>query len=151
MAAVAAGAHAGVLFAGARPAIPAKTTSRAPRSAARGTTRSGRIATTYPDRTRRKSAPEVRLSGLSRDVQQDSSRAHRDHERRPTEGDERQGNAGDRQDADDGADVDQGLADDPGSDPRRQQGAEAIGRLEGGAHAEDGEGDEQADHQQGAD
>src|SRR5260370_34133398 len=101
-AAVAAGAQAGELRAGASPATPENTTSSTPRRAAKGRTRGVRIATTYPHRTVGKAAPEPLLTGLSGDVQQDPGGAHRDHERRPTGRDERQRDARHRADTDHG-------------------------------------------------
>src|SRR5947209_3731396 len=150
-AAVAAGAHAGTLWAGAVPATPAKTRSAEATRAAAGTTRRRRIATTYPHRTAWLLAPELGLPGLSGDVQQDPSRPHGDHQGRATKGHERQGDAGDGKDADHGADVDERLTDHPRRDAGSQQGAEAVGGLQGRAHAENGEGGEKTDHQQRAD
>src|SRR5205807_2415817 len=90
------------------------------------------------------------LTALTAHVQEDPSCRHGDHQRRAAKGDERQGHAGDRKDADDGADVDESLADDPRRDAGRQEGTETVGRLEGGAHPEDGEGGEEGDDEQGA-
>ena len=55
------------------------------------------------------------------------------------------------QQADDRADVDRGLPDDPHGDPGREQHAEPVGRARRGAHAEHGERDEQREHRAAAD
>src|SRR5205085_7802042 len=90
-AAVAAGAHVGAPWAGAVPATPAKTRRAEDARAATGTTRRRRIATTYPHGTGWIPAPQLRLAGLSGDVQQDPSGPHGDHQGRTAKGDERQG------------------------------------------------------------
>ena len=62
-----------------------------------------------------------------------------------------QRHAGDRQGAGDGADVDDGLADDPAGDPGGQQGTEPVGGPQRRPHAEHGQGAEEDQHQGAAD
>ena len=66
---------------------------------------------------------------------ENSHRKHRDHQRRATRGNHRQGDPGDRQQADDVADVDQCLRDHPDGDRRGDQTDIQIARAAGDPQA----------------
>ena len=99
-------------------------------------------------RRRSERSTSARLSG---DVQEQSDAGHGDHERRAAERDERQRHTGDGQHADHGADVHEGLDQDPRRDAGGEEHAVVVGGPQRGADAGHAERHEQGDHQDGAD
>ena len=95
----------------------------------------------------RRAVPE-RLAG---DVGQDARAEHRDHERRTTGRQERQRDARHRQQADDRAEVDRGLTDDPRGHTGGEQHPEPVGRAARDAEADQPEPGEQREHEQAPD
>src|SRR4051812_164289 len=91
------------------------------------------------------------LATLPRHVEQDPRCTHRREEARAAERDERERHTGDRQNADDGADVHERLHAEPRRDADGEQARELVTGPHRGAHAEEAERDEQADDEQRAD
>src|SRR5689334_5208515 len=90
------------------------------------------------------------LDGLARDRQQDADGGEAHDERRAAGADERQRDAGDRQQRNDDADVDERLQTEPGGDAGREQRAERVRRPERGPDAGDGQDAEQGDDDEGS-
>ena len=75
------------------------------------------------------------LGPLDRHVHQHAGGQHRGEQRRPAEADERQRHAGDRQEPEHGADVDERLHREPRRDPDGQHGPEGVAGPGGDAQA----------------
>src|SRR5438876_731227 len=96
-------------------------------------------------------AARAGLEGLPRDRQQDPDGGEAHDERRTAGADERQRDAGDRQQRYDDADVDEGLQTEPGRDARGEQRAERVRRPERGPCPGDREDPEERDDDERAD
>src|ERR1700722_11779222 len=75
--------------------------------------------------------PGSSFDGLTRDGQENTDGCEADRQRRTAGADERQRDAGDRQERDDDTDVDERLDAEPGRDAGRQEGSEGVRRGEG--------------------
>ena len=90
-------------------------------------------------------------NGLAGDGEKDTHGREGHDERRPAVAEEGQGDAGQGQQLDDHADVDEGLERQPGRDAHRHEAAEGVGSMHGDADAPPGQEQEEGDDEEAAD